>query len=191
MRLNDARVDPRGSLWIGSMRNNVNPDGSSSEVGGKDGALFRLDPDAKRISVATRHRNCEYPCLESGPAAFLFRRHPRQRDLAIRLRRGERAQSRMNGLSCRASTGACPMDRRSTRKDISGTAGSLAAVSFALRPMERLIASSKCRYRTLRPARLADRIARRFRHHGESRGARGRSTGWRVVCHSDGNRRPG
>ncbi|MGB8063501.1 MAG: SMP-30/gluconolactonase/LRE family protein [Candidatus Sulfotelmatobacter sp.] len=47
VRLNDARVDPRGSLWMGTMRNNVNPDGTSSEAGGKDGALFRLDPDAK------------------------------------------------------------------------------------------------------------------------------------------------
>src|SRR6201997_3361043 len=47
VRLNDARVDPRGSLWMGTMRNNVNPDGTSSEAGGKDGVLFRLDPDAK------------------------------------------------------------------------------------------------------------------------------------------------
>lgn len=46
VRLNDARADPRGSLWIGSMRNNVNPDGSSGEAGGKDGILHRLDPDA-------------------------------------------------------------------------------------------------------------------------------------------------
>jgi sugar lactone lactonase YvrE len=47
VRLNDARVDPRGSLWIGSMRNNVNPDGSGGEAGGQDGKLFRLDPDGK------------------------------------------------------------------------------------------------------------------------------------------------
>ena len=47
VRLNDARVDPRGALWMGSMRNNVNFDGSASEAGGQDGALFRLDPDAK------------------------------------------------------------------------------------------------------------------------------------------------
>lgn len=47
VRLNDARVDPRGSLWMGSMRNNVNPDGSGGEAGGKDGRLFRLDPDGK------------------------------------------------------------------------------------------------------------------------------------------------
>src|SRR6202161_4578947 len=45
VRLNDARPDPRGSLWMGSMRNNVNHDGSARETGGKDGALFRLDPD--------------------------------------------------------------------------------------------------------------------------------------------------
>jgi Gluconolactonase len=45
VRLNDARADPRGSLWIGSMRNNVNPDGSSSEAGGQDGALFQIDLD--------------------------------------------------------------------------------------------------------------------------------------------------
>lgn len=45
VRLNDARVDPRGSLWMGSMRNNVNADGSPGEAGGRDGMLYRLDPD--------------------------------------------------------------------------------------------------------------------------------------------------
>jgi sugar lactone lactonase YvrE len=45
VRLNDARPDPRGSLWLGSMRNNVNPDGSVGEMGGREGKLFRLDPD--------------------------------------------------------------------------------------------------------------------------------------------------
>ncbi len=49
VRLNDARVDPRGSLWIGSMRNNVNSDGSTCAAGGRDGALYRLDPD-RRVS---------------------------------------------------------------------------------------------------------------------------------------------
>ena len=47
VRLNDARPDPRGSLWLGSMRNNVNPDGSNGEAGGRDGALFRLDPNGE------------------------------------------------------------------------------------------------------------------------------------------------
>jgi sugar lactone lactonase YvrE len=47
IRLNDARADPRGALWIGSMRNNVNSDGSSGAVGGQDGELVRLEPDGK------------------------------------------------------------------------------------------------------------------------------------------------
>jgi sugar lactone lactonase YvrE len=45
--LNDARADPRGTLWMGSMRNNVNADGSAGAVGGSDGALLCLSPDGK------------------------------------------------------------------------------------------------------------------------------------------------
>jgi sugar lactone lactonase YvrE len=58
VRLNDGRPDPRGSFWVGSMRNNVNPDGSPGEVGGADGALFRIDPDGtvtvwkERVGIA-------------------------------------------------------------------------------------------------------------------------------------------
>jgi sugar lactone lactonase YvrE len=47
VRLNDARADPRGALWMGSMRNNVNSDGSCGAAGGQEGELFRLDPDGK------------------------------------------------------------------------------------------------------------------------------------------------
>ena len=53
VRLNDARADPRGSLWAGSMRNNVNPDGSSGEAGGQDGILHRIDPDG-RVTIHRR-----------------------------------------------------------------------------------------------------------------------------------------
>ena len=47
MRCNDARVDPRGSLWMGSMPNNVGPDGQDLELPWKDGVLYRIDPDGK------------------------------------------------------------------------------------------------------------------------------------------------
>jgi sugar lactone lactonase YvrE len=47
VRFNDARTDPRGSLWLGSMRNNVRPDGSPGEAGGKEGALYRLDANGR------------------------------------------------------------------------------------------------------------------------------------------------
>jgi len=45
VRCNDARADPRGSLWIGSMSNNVNADGSPGDIQNGQGALFRLDAD--------------------------------------------------------------------------------------------------------------------------------------------------
>src|ERR1700734_1814707 len=91
------------------------------------------------------------------------------------------ARSRMNVRFLRASSGARPMGRPWTRKDISGIAGSLADVSFASRPMERLIASSKCRYRTLRPARLAEPIARRFTSP-RRRPRPPRETDWLAGC---------
>ena len=45
MRFNDAKVDPRGSLWVGTMRNNVGPDGENVDVAFTDGVLYRIDPD--------------------------------------------------------------------------------------------------------------------------------------------------
>lgn len=45
MRCNDARVDPRGSLWIGTMRNNVGEDGECLNVTFAGGMLYRIDPD--------------------------------------------------------------------------------------------------------------------------------------------------
>ena len=45
MRFNDAKVDPRGSLWAGTMRNNVGPDGENLDVDFADGVLYRIDPD--------------------------------------------------------------------------------------------------------------------------------------------------
>jgi sugar lactone lactonase YvrE len=45
MRFNDAGVDARGSLWAGTMRNNVGPDGGDLDVRFGDGVLYRIDPD--------------------------------------------------------------------------------------------------------------------------------------------------
>lgn len=45
MRCNDARTDPRGSLWIGTMRNNVGLDGEDVNVSFDGGVLYRIDPD--------------------------------------------------------------------------------------------------------------------------------------------------
>ncbi|KVS66252.1 SMP-30/gluconolactonase/LRE family protein [Burkholderia cepacia] len=44
VRLNDGRADPLGNFWVGSMRNNMLPNGELCEAGGVDGIMFRIDP---------------------------------------------------------------------------------------------------------------------------------------------------
>lgn len=51
VRLNDGRADPLGNFWVGSMRNNMLPNGELTEAGGQDGVMFRISPDG----MATRH----------------------------------------------------------------------------------------------------------------------------------------
>jgi sugar lactone lactonase YvrE len=49
-RLNDGATDPNGVFWIGSMRNNVGPNGQDIEVSGNSGSLYRVTPDGS-VSV--------------------------------------------------------------------------------------------------------------------------------------------
>jgi sugar lactone lactonase YvrE len=46
-RLNDGATDPQGVYWVGSMRNNVAPDGGHLEVSGATGSLYRIMPDGQ------------------------------------------------------------------------------------------------------------------------------------------------
>jgi sugar lactone lactonase YvrE len=41
VRLNDGRCDPRGDFWVGSMGNNVGPDGETIDMAPAAGKLFR------------------------------------------------------------------------------------------------------------------------------------------------------
>jgi sugar lactone lactonase YvrE len=45
MRFNDAKVDSGGSLWVGTMRNNVGPQGQELDVEFAGGVLYRIDPN--------------------------------------------------------------------------------------------------------------------------------------------------
>jgi sugar lactone lactonase YvrE len=43
-RLNEGRVGPDGAFWVGTMQNNLNPDGSPKDITGNSGAVYRVDP---------------------------------------------------------------------------------------------------------------------------------------------------
>lgn len=42
-RLNEAAADPQGRLWVGTMENNLAPDGSPSPIAGRKGSLYVID----------------------------------------------------------------------------------------------------------------------------------------------------
>jgi sugar lactone lactonase YvrE len=44
-RLNDGATDPNGVFWVGSMRNNVGPNGEDVEASDNSGSLYRVMPD--------------------------------------------------------------------------------------------------------------------------------------------------
>jgi sugar lactone lactonase YvrE len=46
-RTNDAKCDPKGRFWVGTMQNNLNPDGSGREMTDSTGALYCLRPDGR------------------------------------------------------------------------------------------------------------------------------------------------
>lgn len=50
-RLNDGRADPAGRFWVGSMGNNIGPDGEGLPAFKGAGKLFRLSPDGAAETV--------------------------------------------------------------------------------------------------------------------------------------------
>lgn len=45
-RTNEAKCDPQGRFWVGTMQSNLHPDGSDKEMTGSTGALYCIRPDA-------------------------------------------------------------------------------------------------------------------------------------------------
>lgn len=53
-RLNEAKADPGGRLWVGSMQTNLNPDGSMRDMNRSSGAVHRIGPDGKSEQLTDR-----------------------------------------------------------------------------------------------------------------------------------------
>ncbi len=50
-RSNEARVDPTGRFWLGTMQNNIGPHGEDLPITQKSGALYRLEADGHADKV--------------------------------------------------------------------------------------------------------------------------------------------
>jgi sugar lactone lactonase YvrE len=53
-RLNEGRVGPDGAFWVGTMQNNLNPDGSPKEMSRNSGAIYRVDPEGNVVRLTPR-----------------------------------------------------------------------------------------------------------------------------------------
>lgn len=54
-RLNEGVVTPDGSFWVGTMAENIAPDGGPQPMSGNSGALYRIGPDASVTQLTERH----------------------------------------------------------------------------------------------------------------------------------------
>ena len=141
VRLNDGRADPRGSLWVGSMRNNVNPDGSSREAGGKDGILYRLDPDAARDCSSARYWHLEHAGWSPDRRRFYFGDSLANTIWSYDYDRAAPARSHNEvDFFTGFRAGTCRMARPWMPRAICGIAATTADALFVWRRMERLIA---------------------------------------------------
>jgi sugar lactone lactonase YvrE len=52
-RSNESRVDPTGRFWLGTMQNNIGPNGEDLPVTANAGALYRVEVDGSYAEVAT------------------------------------------------------------------------------------------------------------------------------------------
>lgn len=50
-RLNDGKVAPDGSFWVGSMQNNIAEDGTPLELNSDIGGMFRVTSDGRTVSL--------------------------------------------------------------------------------------------------------------------------------------------
>ena len=177
VRLNDGRTDPMGNLWVGSMKNNVLPDGELGEPGPGEGKLFRIAPDGSITvwaeGLGISNTLCWSPdrktfyfgdtsTTSSGPSTTTQARSPTAATTSV------------------AGTGVCPTARPSTLPEISGTAASAAAASRGLVRTAHLKAPSRSESRTSPPAFSAARTCALSSLPAPPSSPR-RGIGWRVA----------
>jgi sugar lactone lactonase YvrE len=71
-RLNEARVGPDGSFWVGTMQNNLNPDGSNKEVTRNSGAVYRITPDGSVQQLTPREYGISNSMAWTDDHGFIF-----------------------------------------------------------------------------------------------------------------------
>ena len=84
-RSNDGKCDRRGRFWLGTMQNNLHPDGSDKGLTASTGNLYRIDADLSVHRMDSGIRGQQHLRLEPRRPRHVLRGHPR-RYVRLRLR---------------------------------------------------------------------------------------------------------
>jgi sugar lactone lactonase YvrE len=71
-RLNEGRVAPDGSFWIGTMQNNLNADGSPREMDRSSGAIYRIDAAGGCMPLTPREYGISNTMAWTNDGRFFF-----------------------------------------------------------------------------------------------------------------------
>lgn len=160
-RLNEGRVAPDGSFWVGTMQNNLTADGRPKDMDRASGGLYRIDGDGGVTRLAPEAYGITNTMAWTDDGRFITADTVENRFYVY-----DMAADGMS-LSGRKPF-AEPLDRGLPdgscldAQDISGTAGwSAAAPSPASRPTDRSTALSICRVPGRPAVPLAARTWRR------------------------------
>jgi sugar lactone lactonase YvrE len=71
-RFNDGACDPKGRLWIGTMQQNIGPDGEDLGIAQNSGALYRVTADRKSRRFEDNVGVSNGPCWSPDHKTFYF-----------------------------------------------------------------------------------------------------------------------
>ena len=94
-RLNEGRVGPDGAFWVGTMQNNLEPDGSPREMTRESGAIYRVSSDGRVTPLTPREFGIANTMAWTDDGRFLTADTMRNEIYAYDLRAGALANRRV------------------------------------------------------------------------------------------------
>jgi sugar lactone lactonase YvrE len=94
-RLNEGRVGPDGAFWIGTMQNNLEPDGAPKEMTRDSGAIYRVDQSGQVSQLTPRDFGIVNTMAWTDDGRFLTADTTRNAIYAYDLRAGTLANRRV------------------------------------------------------------------------------------------------
>jgi sugar lactone lactonase YvrE len=108
-RLNEGRVGPDGAFWVGTMQNNLDPDGAPKDMTRDSGAIYRIDGNGRVSQLTPREFGITNTMAWTDDGRFLTADTTRNAIYAYDLRAGMLTNKRLfaTPLDCGAPDGSC------------------------------------------------------------------------------------